>query len=567
MVLLSTWKKWLITFFLFGSALCYYGCAPKLAGSETLPPDSLQRMVAPNAMVSSAHPLASKIGADIMKKGGNVVDAAVAASMAIGVLEPEMSGIGGGGSMVLWLQKEKKPVFLDFYPSKRAKTYENVKEKQGNDNLLVVGIPGSVAGLLHAHEQYGKLSRKEVMQPAIDIAENGFPMYVTLHEMIDSRKDKIGKHDGAATFLPDGKPFPVGQIFRQPELARTLRMIADKGTSAFYEGEVAANMIRVLNAGRNPVSEIDFKEYKVQTDKQPLTASYRNKILITAAPPQSGLEIIEGLNMAEPFDLKRMGLPTHSDSAFHILASLMRIHNADNKYINDPRWVDIPVEVLTSKEYAQWITNTFITIPIGEKVDPVEIGERVVSGEADTVRKQQHTTSLSLVDGEGNAVAVTLTNSSLFGSGAWVDGFFLNDSGFDFSRMEELPADAPEYRTRKSTIAPTIILDRDSTVSMVIGSPGGVYIPGALVQTIVYMLDYGMDPMAALRMPRLYGFAASPEVRIEKHFSREVLAKAVEMGYRFTAAPEGARVYVIKKVNGKWVGAADPRHEGGVAGY
>ncbi|MCO6498292.1 MAG: gamma-glutamyltransferase [Chitinophagaceae bacterium] len=566
MVLLSTWKKWLITFFLFGSALCYYGCAPKLAGSETLPPDSLQRMVAPNAMVSSAHPLASKIGADIMKKGGNVVDAAVAASMAIGVLEPEMSGIGGGGSMVLWLQKEKKPVFLDFYPSKRAKTYENVKEKQGNDNLLVVGIPGSVAGLLHAHEQYGKLSRKKVMQPAIDIAENGFPMYVTLHEMIDSRKDKIGKHDGAATFLPDGKPFPVGQIFRQPELARTLRMIADKGTSAFYEGEVAANMIRVLNAGRNPVSEIDFKEYKVQTGKQPLTASYRNKILITAAPPQSGLEIIEGLNMAELFNLKQIGLPTRSDSAFNILASLMRVHNADNKYVNDPRWEEIPAELLTSKEYATKNAASFFNFPVPQKVQPASV-EKATAKIDEMVPGQQHTTSISLVDGDGNAVAVTLTNSSLFGSGAWVDGFFLNDSGFDFSRMEELPADAPEYRTRKSTIAPTIILDRDSTVSMVIGSPGGVYIPGALVQTIVYMLDYEMDPMAALRMPRLYGFAASPEVRIEKHFSGEVLAKAVEMGYRFTAAPEGARVYVIKKVNGKWVGAADPRHEGGVAGY
>ncbi|MCW5912990.1 MAG: gamma-glutamyltransferase family protein [Chitinophagaceae bacterium] len=556
---LVTWL-WPVLFFLLLN-----GCASRLVPLETLPPDLGQRMEASHAMVSTAHPIASRIGVEIMKKGGNVIDAAVASSLAVGVLEPEMSGIGGGGSMVIWLQKERKAVMLDFYPSKRTRTYLNVSAKQGPDNLLVVGVPGMVAGLLYAHEKYGRLSRQEVMQPAIELATEGFPMYLTLHDMIESSKDKIKKYKGASLFLPDDKPFPVGKTFRQPDLARTLQKISDEGVGAFYEGEVAKNIISVLNAGQNPVTPEDFRGYKVLTDKNPLSGSYKGSILLTAAPPQSGMEILEGLNLVEPFDLKKIGLPTQSDSAFNILASAMRVHNADNRFINDPRWVEVPVSALTSKEYAGRRSKVFFDFPVPEKVSPAKINKSVAVGEPEAA--QQHTTSLSLVDEDGNAVALTQTNSSMFGSGAWVDGFFLNDSGFDFSRLDHKSENSPEYRTRKSTIAPTIILDADSTVRMIIGSPGGNYIPAALVQSIIYMLEYGMDPMAALRMPRIYAFASSPRVQIEKHIDGDVLQKADRMGYEFVMAKEGARIYVIKKVNGKWVGAADPRHEGGVAGY
>jgi gamma-glutamyltranspeptidase/glutathione hydrolase len=523
-------------------------------------------------MVSAAHPLASEIGKQILKQGGNAVDAAVATAFALNVVEPEMSGLGGGGAMLIWMKEDEQAHFIDYYAAKRVETYESKPAKETDENLVSVAIPGTVAGLLHAEETYGKLSRKQVMQPAIDLAKKGFPMYLTLAQFIAEDSVKLAKSDqGAEKYWPEGKPFPVGKRFRQTELAATLQKIADEGVSAFYEGGLAQEMVKTLNEGRNPVTLQDFKNYKIRTDKTPLASTYKNWRVLSAPPPQTGFEILEVLNLLDPFDLSALGLPTESDSTFHVLTTALRVGIADwNAHIDDPGWEEVPAKMLSSKEYAEFYAPEIFANGVPDSIIANDISELSKANNERTVDTENETTHLSVIDEQGNAVALTQTNSSVFGSGGWVAGFFLNNSGIDFAEMEPDTNNdyTSEYRIRPSTISPTIVLNDDGSVKMVIGAPGGGRIPTAVVQNMVYMLDYDMDPMEALRMPRIFPDRSTPFVELEKGFDGEVLEASRERGYKFKALSSGyARIYVIKRDNGTLVGAADPRHEGGVSGY
>jgi gamma-glutamyltranspeptidase/glutathione hydrolase len=547
------------------------GCAHKKSIPATLAPDQGQRLVAEHAMVSSAQPLASEIGAQIMKQGGNAVDAAVATGFALGVVEPEMSGLGGGGAMVVWLNDKKKGIYIDFYASKRVETYKEItKEDKIGPDLLKVGIPGLVAGLLYAQKEYGNLTRQEVMQPAIDLAREGYPMYKVLALEIKDNASKLKHYAGGNKYLPNGKPYPVGKLFKAEELAKSLELISEKGVSAFYKGPLAKDIIKVLNKGNNPVSKRDFKGYKVRTDKKPQVTTYKQWIALSAGPPQTGTEVLEDLNLLEPYNLKELGLPTQSDSAFHLLTAALRAGRADwHKFNNDPNWVKVPTQTLKSKYFAKSRTDSVYRVPVPHKMEAADVSEFQGNG-VDSVM-DHNTTSFSVVDTHGNAVAVTQTLSSAFGSGAWVDGFFLNDSGINLLREKQQQSKIKpdvKYRTRITTISPTVILSKDSTVKLVIGGAGGGRIPTEVAQNIVYMLDYGMGPRAAVRMPRIYPYINSTTVLLEKGFKGSVLNAARKKGYRFTPTfTYHGRTYAIEKKNGHWVGAADPFHEGGVRGY
>lgn len=552
------------------------GCSPTIKTSQIrdpLPPDLGQDLQAKEAMVSSANKSASQIGVDILKMGGNAIDAAVATAFAVSVAEPEMSGIGGGGAMMIWLEKTKEPIYIDFYSAKRLSTYIDLPNKGDDQPLADVAIPGEVAGLLYALENYGNLSREQVMAPAIKLAEEGFPMYRTLAEFIASSAEKLEKYDGAQLFLPEGKPFPVGKLFKQPELAQSLRKIAEEGADAFYNGDLTKAMVKIMNEGGNPVTIEDFKGYQVNTDRGILKTRYKDWTVLTAPPPQGGLEIIADLNLLEAFNLKELGLPTQSDSTFHVLTAAMRAGISDRKHIVDPNWVETPIPLLSSKEYAQKRATEVFTSPILDSLTQDALSELQETNlsrqpvEMDT----GETTSLSVIDKEGNAVNLTHTLSNVFGEyGAWVNGFFLNNSGMRFSYIDKMELrDRPksEYWTRYSTIAPTIILDGDNSVRMVLGAPGGGRIDPAIVQNIIYILDYGMDPFTAARMPRIYP-SDSPWTNIGKGFTNEVIGKAYERGYRFHPNLGGyARIYIVEKSNGILRGTADPQHEGGVKGY
>lgn len=554
--------------------------------------DRGKRLVAEEAMVSSAHPLASEAGLKMLEKGGNAVDAAVATAFALNVVEPNMSGIGGGGSMLIWNQKNKEAEYADFYTAKRAASYREVDySAYGEDefNLLSTGIPGTVDGLLQALDRHGSLSRREVMAPAIMYATEGFPVYMTLAQFIRDEREKLTRYKGARkTFYPGGEPLDVGEVLQQPELAKTLQQIADRGAPAFYEGENARDIVQVLNDAGNPATLEDFRRYEPQWNKKPLEGSYKNYKVLSAPLPQTGVYIIQALNILEPFDLKKIGLPTVSAEAFDILASTMRLANADRReYVSDPNWVDIPVDGLISKKYAEMRGKMVGTgsaadtvaagIPVSSK-DAVPAGfslngtvnSRPLMAEYKKTGTGGETTHISVVDPDGNAVSLSTTLSHVFGSGAWVNGFILNNSGFNFSHMEEEGEwqSSHPYRIRSSTISPTIIMDENDEVRLVIGAPGGGRIPTAVLQNILFIIEYGLDPFDAVEMPRIFPDYNEPKVEIEKGLEPEVLREVRNMGYDIQALSKGyARLYLVAKKNEKIIGVADPRHDGEVRGF
>lgn len=563
---------------------------PTTAPAPTLSPDLEKRVVARNGVVSAAHPLAAEAGVEILRRGGNAVDAAVATAFAIGVVEPMMSGVGGGGGMLIWLQEEGRAEYVDFYSASRATAWRGALPDTGTASLRDVGVPGAVAGLLEAHERFGRLSRAEVLEPAIRLAEEGFPMYIVLADAIRANRPKLERFPEAARrFLPNGEPPPLGSIFRQPELAATLRKIAEHGKAGFYEGDVARAVVAVMNAGGNPTTLADFAAYTPRWDKRPICTTYRGRIVLSAPPPQTGMHIAHALNLLERHDLARLGLPTRSAEAFHVLASALRVAVADHsRHNNDPNWAPVPAAGMASKEFAASRAALVGAGGVPERVEPGDAAayDRVPPpaacepfepyGPAREIRAEVvgaldytegETTHLSVVDRDGNAVALSNTLSPYFGSGAWVAGFFLNSSAVDFSRSDPMAPARSEWRVRSSTISPTIVLE-DGRVRVVIGAPGGGRIPGSVIQGLVFMLDYGMDPLEAVRMPRIFPSANSRHVEIEHGYPGDVLGRVRALGWEPGLPGDGyARLYVVARVGDVWVGAADPRHDGAARGY
>lgn len=600
-------------------------------------PDAARQVVARNGLVASARSHASEAGVEVLRRGGNAVDAAVATAFAVGVVEPQMSGIGGGGSMLIWLEEEGRAEYLDFYSAKPAAPYRGLPEADSTAALRESAVPGTVAGLLAAHERFGSLPRARVMEPAIRLAEEGVPVNQTLARMIARDSAKLGEWAESRRLLwPDGEPLGPGETLHQPELAATLRTIAERGRDGFYRGPVARDVVELLNEGGNPITVDQFAGFEPEW-KRPLCGDYRGRAVLSAPPPQTGHQVVHTLNLLEAHDLRALGLPTRSADAFDVLASALRVGMAANRHNTDPAWAAVPAAGLTSNAFAEaragLVGVDSVSGEIGEgeprayddrpppaactSFDPYGAERRAAASPGRPVDEGRpvarpgpgrggfegddggdgrgddgghgsfdgghgadegdyggdlggETTHLSVVDDAGNAVALTQTNSSLFGTGARVRGFFLNNSGFDFGDAEAdtTPGAAtPEWRTRRSTISPTIVLDGDD-VRMVVGAPGGGRIPTAVVQTMVYNLDYGMDPLRAIRMPRIFPSPSEPRVQLEGGFRAETLAGARAMGYEPAALSFGyARLYMIARDGAAWIGASDPRHDGEPRGY
>jgi gamma-glutamyltranspeptidase/glutathione hydrolase len=391
-----------------------------------------------------------------------------------------------------------------------------------------------------------------------------------------------------------------------------------------------------LNAGGNPTTLADFAAFTPRWDKRPVCGTYRRWTLLSAPPPQGGMHIVHALNLLEPHDLPRLGLPTRSVDAFDVLASALRVAAADHgRHNGDPNWTAVPAAGLTSKAFARTRAELVGTRRVPDQIPradatphdhappPPSCAPLRPYGPAPEIRTEQEdddanasagaaadfaaisepggahaahesmaehgtlvapgehagivvvspetpegeTTHLSVVDRDGNAVALTYTLSPFFGSGAWVEGFFLNSSAVDFSRSNPNAPALSDWRVRTSTIAPTIVLE-EGRVRMVIGAPGGGRIPGAIIQGLVYMLDYGMDPLEALRMPRIFPSTTNRRVEVEHGYPGAVLGQARALGWEPTLPGDGyARLYVVARVGDVWIGAADPRHDGGARGY
>ncbi|HVX41426.1 MAG TPA: gamma-glutamyltransferase [Gemmatimonadaceae bacterium] len=566
-------------------------CRVQQSPAPSRGPDVGKRLVAMHGMVASGNPYASEAGLEMLRKGGNAIDAAVAATFAVGVVEPMMSGLGAGGGMLIWRQSADSADYIDFYSQAGATGGSAVTGYTGpRASARGAAIPGGVAGLLAAQAKYGRLKRADVLAPAIRLAADGYIVNSLLAREVVSDSAKLDRSpDARRIFIPNGKPVRAGDRLVQPELAAVLRKIAAGGADAFYRGEVAESMVQALQADGSPLTVADFAAYQPRWDR-PLCSTYRGNVVISAPPPQSGMEVLEALNLLE-HTLPTSALPARDSAAFGALAGALRVSVADrDAYVGDPRFAAVPASGVASRSFADTrlaATSDRANTRVqpgdawgADKLPPSAACQPLAPRGAATAPvpatsgapgdgSLAETTHLSVVDAEGNAVSLTNTNGLGFGSGTWSNGFFFNSAMYNFSRNDSGPNAAAPNKIPASTIAPTILL-RDGRVRMVVGSPGSAAIPPAIVQTIVYTLDYGLDPMQALRMPRIIPNAAS-RLEIEDGFSNEVLASARALGYDVVTSPPTSMlfggVHVIARIGNAWVGAADPRRDGEVRGY
>jgi gamma-glutamyltranspeptidase/glutathione hydrolase len=591
-------------------------------GRTKSPIDDGKRVEARNGVVTSANALASEAGIELLRAGGNAVDAAVATAFAVGVVEPQMSGIGGSGGATVWMKKAGTADYLDFYAAQPADAWrghtrpagrggrgegggraggrggaESEDAQPATNDLGVVGVPGGVAGLLAMQEKYGKLSRERVLAPAIKLARDGFPVGQILAGFIAGAETRMKRYPKAyALYFPEGKALAPGTTLKNPELAASLERVSRLGNKGFYEGETADSIVTMLNANGNPTRRSDFAAFAPQW-KRPLCTDYRGYTVLSAAPPQTGYQVLHTLELLEKYNLKELGLPTQSPRAFDVFASALRAGQSVTRYNADPNWAPVPASGLSSSDFATSRKDKIGTgaavpefttddpaaydrsapppacgrldpysaaVPLGANRDSTtpfdEVGERANE-------KDGETTHMSVVDKDGNAVALTITNSSVWGSGAFTQGFFLNNSGFRFTDENINVPTRSQWRIRNTTIAPTIVL-RNSDVQVVIGAPGGARIPTEIMQVLVYVLDYGLDPLDAVRLPRIFTSAGNRQVQLEHGFTPSFLQSIRAMGYEAVAEAAGyARLYLIARRGGMWIGVADPRHDGQPRGY
>ncbi|QED36571.1 gamma-glutamyltransferase [Antarcticibacterium arcticum] len=470
-----------------------------------------------NGMVVSSHYLASQAGDEILKKGGNAIDATVATAFALAVNLPSAGNLGGGGFIVYhgnngaqttFNFREKAPLAAtaDMFLGEDGK----IKNNSNHEGLLAVGVPGTVAGLFKAHQKMGKLPWAQLVAPAIDLAENGFPATYDMNWFVEwVKKNKKEYPSTAKAFLKNGEEiyFP-GELWKQPDLAKTLKRIQAKGADGFYKGETADLIADYMKANGGLITREDLLKYEAE-ELKPVTGNYRGYEIVSMAPPSSGgVAIIEMLNILEGYDLKQMG--HNSAISLHVLTEAMRRAFADRAlHIGDPNFnPGIPIEKLTSKEYAGRLRET------------IELGMASVSDSANfsaahLVPESPETTHVSVVDKEGNAVSMTYTLEASYGSRIVVDGagFLLNNEMGDFNPIPgytnsrgligtEPNLVEPEKRM-VSSMTPTIVA-KDGKPVIVIGSPGGRTIINTVLQVIVNVIDHEMNIARAIEAPRIH---------------------------------------------------------------
>lgn len=466
-------------------------------------------------MISCATPEATEAGLHVLRNGGNAVDAAVAVGFALSVTLPQAGNLGGGGFMVIRMN-DGRTTTIDFRErAPAAATRDMFLDSSGNFlperaqlGALAAGVPGSPAGLLLALERWGSKPRAEVIQPAIRLADSGFAIHPQLHDDLAEKHAQFLLFPSTRqVFLPGDSALPAGLLFRQPELAATLRRIADSGKQGFYGGQTARLIVNQMERSGGIITAADLAGY-APVERAPIRASYRGYEVITMPPPSSGgVLLAQMLNMLEGQNFQQ--LPFHSAPHAHVLAEVMRRAYADRaEFFGDPDFVEIPVAGLTSKEYAAARAAS-----IGNRATP---SSSVGYGNPEAFqRESQQTTHYSVVDRYGNCVSVTTTLNGAFGNKLVVGGagFFLNNEMDDFSARPNTPnqfgligrsANAIQPGKRMlSSMTPTIVL-RNGKPWLVVGTPGGSTIITTVLQMIHYQIDYGMDLNAAGAAPRLH---------------------------------------------------------------
>jgi len=530
-----------------------------------------------HGMVASAHPLASQVGVDILQAGGNAVDAAVAVGFALGVVEPNASGIGGGGLMLIWFADSGTVVFIDAREKAPALATADMFALDENGKVIpdargfnpvviggrAVAVPGEVAGLLTALEQYGTMSRIQVMQPAIDYAEQGITVSPVLAGIIAENYEALASFPASEKiYLDDGFPKEAGGTVRNPDLANTLALIAAEGRDAFYHGPVAQSIVDAVQDDGGLMTMEDLAEFEVSI-RTPVTSTYRGYEIISAPPPSSGgTHVIELLNIMENFDVEEMGL--NSARSIHAWAEAMKLMYSDRaEYMGDSDFIDIPLDGLTSKQYAR---EQF------DRIDMNSVMDMPASGDPWTVESGS-TTHFSVVDSHGNMVAYTKTINHFFASGITTPGtgIILNDQMDDFDKRPGQANSIAGGKRPLSSMSPTLILE-DGKPFATIGSPGGSRIITTVAMLISDLIDFDMDIQSAINAPRINNYESGP-LKIEARIPADVQQELVEMGHELQVKKDfdlyfgGAQGVVIDQKNGMLHGGADPRRDGKAIGY
>jgi len=531
---------------------------------------------APRAMAVSNSMPASEAANEILKRGGNAVDAAVALGFALAVTWPEAGNIGGGGYMVITLA-DGRTAAMDYREvAPLAATRDMYLDANGRltDRSIVghlaSGVPGAVAGMARALERYGTMSLRDVMQPAIRLAREGFVVDTGLASSIRS-SERVRQFDGGRLFFPDGQPLAAGARLAQPDLARTLQAIADNGPAGFYRGWVADSLVAEMQRGGGIITTQDLAQYAPR-ERRPIRSTYRGFTLLAMPPSSSGgVTMTESLNILETWP----ALGAHGSTRwYHAVASAYQRAFIDrNSRLGDPEFVPVPMDQLTSKSYAQQLRGT-----INEtRATPT----REVDAQMQALpREPMNTTHYSVVDRFGNAVATTTTLNGSWGSGVWVRGagFFLNNEMDDFAAQPGMPnmfglvqgeqnAIQPGKRML-SAMSPTIVLDSSQQVLLVVGAAGGPTIITGTSQVILNVLDHRMTLADAMRAPRLHHQALPDSLTIEIGGVAPAVQDSLRaMGWSLRPLRSLVNVNAIMRVPGGWEGVPEPRRTGGAAGH
>jgi gamma-glutamyltranspeptidase/glutathione hydrolase len=559
------------TLFISVFAFLFIGCA----SVDVADPSREARGL--HGMVASAHPLASQVGVDILQAGGNAVDAAVAVGFALGVVEPNASGIGGGGLMLIWFADTGKIVFIDSREKAPAAATADMFELDENGkvvpdergfNPVVIGgravaVPGEVAGLLTALETYGSMSRRQVMQPAIDHAGQGITVSPVLASIIAENYEALATFPASeAIFLSDGFPRVAGDTLRNTDLANTLGLIADQGRDAFYHGPVAQSIVDAVQADGGLMTLEDLADFDV-TIRTPVSSTYRGFEIISAPPPSSGgTHVIELLNIMENFDLEKMGM--NSVESLHAWAEAMKLMYSDREqYMGDSDFVEVPLKGLTSKQYAR---EQFARIDMNSVMDLPDHGDP-------WTEESGSTTHFSVVDRDGNMVAYTKTINHFFASGITTPGtgIVLNDQMDDFDKRPGQANSIAGGKRPLSSMSPTLLL-KDGKPFATLGSPGGKRILSTVAMLISNLVDFDMDIQSAINVPRINNYESGP-LKIEARIPADVQDGLRQMGHELQVKKDfdlyfgGAQGVVIEHNGRVKHGGADPRRDGKAIGY
>ncbi len=578
----------------FGKALSFLLCFALLFSSAAVPTSFTARTAVQAAsrppvrgkhgMVSSVSEIASQVGVDILRRGGNAIDAAVAVGLALAVVWPSAGNLGGGGFMVIRLANGKATAldYREMAPAvARRNTYlddkgEYIKESSTFGHKAA-GVPGTVAGLAYALEKYGTMKWAQAAEPAHRLAAEGFPVWYMLERSLKGSQDELARYpETKRIFLRDGKPYETGEIFRQPELAATFARLIKSGPREFYEGRTAqlieASMKRALN-GQTWMTVQDLKNYKV-VEREPLRTTYRGHEVITMPPPSSGgVALIEMLNILAKFDLREMGFG--SVASTHLKVEAMRRAFADRaEFLGDPDFVKVPVAGLTSLSYAEKLAATI-------RPDRASTSEEIGHGNP-AAYESDETTHFTVVDKDGNVATSTYTLNDSFGNKITVEGagFLLNNEMDDFAPKPGSPnsygliqgeANAVTARKRPlSSMTPTIVL-KDGRLWFAIGSPGGPTIINTVMQVLTDIIDYGMNIQQAIDAPRVHHQWLPDQITYEPMgLAPDVLNRLREMGHRFVEHPRymgDCEGIMIEDKTGVRLGGSDPRLDGRSVGY